>query len=1008
MMRCSGVVKFFGGWVVWALVLAGPSSRGQEAEQAPPVASVEAPAEAGAAAGGAAGESVEVREMRAWGGEAAAILQRALERLTASAFIEVEMRGRSYLMAVPSATRREAWERSDSGKSDVEVALVRRQKGGPTLEAMHSRTLGGSAGQLRGLLILQDPAQEEGLVMLSSGEEPTPTKLRMPMTFFREDRRARVGQHWSNAKPFVLEVVATRPPSLRVFGSFTRPGAIRAVAREEVGGVAVVLVEMAIPGGRELFWIEEGSARVLRSVVLSTFEITELVYGYREVEAPAEGDFDPDAAFARMLKLEQVEGGLTDWEALRTTLMAYRPPAEERGLVSRPMPPVERRVTGPGESPKAPGAGGAPAQGQASQAPAAPLPPAFGDAVTSASGQRPIDVYAIMARLRAEFAANRFVRLDLRTRISSRTASGKEISSTPLPVGPSERVRLILARGPGDALAIAATSEDRGSTRFSWFARVVATDGTGTGTVKEIARRDPGLSPPRTTLAKDEMIEEGRVRVEFERTLSALNLAGNGSSNRPLALALFERPEAIAVSEDGRRGISTRALGRVAWQGRPAALLLREHQKVAREYLWVDEQGGRLLHSVFVWGSSWLELSVDQESGVDGPPGTFDAARLLNDVQNNFNPSGRLSLDDSLASIVKLARDELGVAAPAPQGAGPGVASAGADTPGAAAEVPLDPALLGAVVLIESEESSGSGFIVELKGQPFVVSNLHVVGGAQNLKLTTVTGRRLEIVSTHAAIGRDVAIMRLAGTEHPVVLRLPDDLLAEAKIDVPVVVAGNRRGGRVATQERGRLLGIGPDRVEVNAAFQPGNSGSPIILPETGRVIGVAAYSAKREMDDSDKSGSSGVEQRWFGFRLDGVERWEPVDHVRWRREEKMLEDFARDTEAIFDALSGRLQEASESPRVAVPVGRFLERIDRMGNSRAQSAQEVQELLRALRALCNHGQRELEAAPTHDFFRSSEYWESSIPQQLRSRKQLAERIDEVSKNVDLFLGRLRR
>ena len=995
MMRFGIWLRFFGVWAAWTVGGGGATALGSEADQAPPASTVAAPVGAGAEAGG---ESVLVREMREWGGEAAAVLQRALERLNASPFLEVEVRGRSYLMAVPSMTRREAWEREASGMSDVEVALLRRHQGGPTLEAMHSRTLGGSAAQLRGLLLLQDPAQEEGLVMLNSGEEPTPTKLRMPMSFFREDRRTRVGRHWEGAAPFVLEVAASRPSTLRPLVMAARPSSIRPVARETVGDVGVVVVELKGQGGRELLWIEENTSRVLRSVVLSLMQITELVYVYREAEAPAEGDFDADAGFARLLALERVEGGLAEWEALRERLIAYRPPAEERGPSARPQGPVDRRLVSgrpsePGSSSTG-GAAGAPggpgtAPGATTGAPPEPLPSAFGIMADHRAGEPPIDVDAIMNGLRTQFAADRFVMLNMRARIGSSTALGS--GAAPSEVGPFELVRVLLARAPGGALSGGAARENPDGARHSWTMRVVALPRPGAGVLRETMRTESMTRAPR-----DENIDDARVRSELMATLSQLGLDSGDHGDRLLAVELFARPGAVTGVGSRGAGVPVRALGRGQWLGRPAVLLLREHGKVALEYVWVDEQASRLLHTVFVSRDKWAELHIQQVGAVQPPPNLLEATGMSEAVQMAAGIMDRLSNNPELAVILKTAWERIKPS------------SALANDAGAAPGPPLDPALLGAVVLIESDDSSGSGFITELKGQPFVISNLHVVGGARNLKLTTVTGRRLEIVSTHAAAGRDLAIMRLAGADHPVRLRMPDDLLAEAKIDTPVVVAGNRRGGGVATQERGRLLGIGPDRVEVNAAFQPGNSGSPIILPETGRVIGVAAFSSKREMDDSDQAGTGSVEQRWFGFRLDGVERWEAVDHDRWRLEAKMIEDFARDTEAIFDALSGRLEEASESARVAVPIGRFIDRVGRSGNSRAQNMQEVQELLRSLRALCNQGLRELENAPTHDFFRTSEYWSSSIPLQLRARKQLAERIDEVSKNLDVFLARLRR
>ena len=73
-----------------------------------------------------------------------------------------------------------------------------------------------------------------------------------------------------------------------------------------------------------------------------------------------------------------------------------------------------------------------------------------------------------------------------------------------------------------------------------------------------------------------------------------------------------------------------------------------------------------------------------------------------------------------------------------------------------------------------------------------------------------------------------------------------DQSRISVKIGDAIVVLGNSGGGGVVTKLEGKLVGIGPDRIEVSAEFIPGNSGSPIIHVPTGKVIGIATYLTRR------------------------------------------------------------------------------------------------------------------------------------------------------------------
>ena len=94
-----------------------------------------------------------------------------------------------------------------------------------------------------------------------------------------------------------------------------------------------------------------------------------------------------------------------------------------------------------------------------------------------------------------------------------------------------------------------------------------------------------------------------------------------------------------------------------------------------------------------------------------------------------------------------------------------------------------------------------------------------------------------------------------------------DNLNANVAVGDEVWVLGNAEGAHVVTPIAGKLVGIGPNLVEVDAPFVPGNSGSPIIHKRTGKVIGVATYVIQRAADAAPGL-SLPTAVRRFGYRV--------------------------------------------------------------------------------------------------------------------------------------------
>jgi len=195
---------------------------------------------------------------------------------------------------------------------------------------------------------------------------------------------------------------------------------------------------------------------------------------------------------------------------------------------------------------------------------------------------------------------------------------------------------------------------------------------------------------------------------------------------------------------------------------------------------------------------------------------------------------------------------------------------------------------MNALVILEAQESTGSGFLVEQGGKTYVMTNLHVLmSGKPTLKL--LDGRKLTAGKLSMARDRDLARIEVAGSDLKTI-PFRRDL---PSVSDPVQVLGNSDGAGVATVLRGRVLGVGPELVEIDAPFVQGNSGSPILDAE-GRLLGVASFATLNvEPENWLKTGTRFRGIRRFGYRVNGVD-WQEISWQGLGRRVRMLEDLER------------------------------------------------------------------------------------------------------------------
>lgn len=166
--------------------------------------------------------------------------------------------------------------------------------------------------------------------------------------------------------------------------------------------------------------------------------------------------------------------------------------------------------------------------------------------------------------------------------------------------------------------------------------------------------------------------------------------------------------------------------------------------------------------------------------------------------------------------------------------------------------------------------AAGSGSGIILKEDGTIVTNYHVVGGAQRIEVTLVDGTHWEAKLIGAAPERDLAVIRIDAEDRPlkpVVLGDSDKL----EIGQKVLAIGNPFGlGHTLTSGTVSMLGRNirhegrflQDLIQTDASINPGNSGGALVN-SGGELVGIntAIFSTT--------GGSIGI-----GFAI-------PVNHVR-------------------------------------------------------------------------------------------------------------------------------
>ena len=139
------------------------------------------------------------------------------------------------------------------------------------------------------------------------------------------------------------------------------------------------------------------------------------------------------------------------------------------------------------------------------------------------------------------------------------------------------------------------------------------------------------------------------------------------------------------------------------------------------------------------------------------------------------------------------------------------------------------------------QRSLGSGFLIDDQG--FIVTNNHVVEGADQIKVILANEEEYDAEVVGRDPKTDLALIRIQGAKNLKSLTMGDS--DNVKVGTWVVAIGSPFGleqtvtaGIVSA--KGRIIGSGPydDFIQTDASINPGNSGGPLINIR-GEVVGI-------------------------------------------------------------------------------------------------------------------------------------------------------------------------
>ena len=197
--------------------------------------------------------------------------------------------------------------------------------------------------------------------------------------------------------------------------------------------------------------------------------------------------------------------------------------------------------------------------------------------------------------------------------------------------------------------------------------------------------------------------------------------------------------------------------------------------------------------------------------------------------------------------------------------------------------------VLDSIAIITSKTKGGkgfgSGFFTVINGDKYLISNQHLFDSIESFEIRALDNELILPTSFEVCQSRDLVRMHITNNISTLSIQDSSPLISEQ-----VVIYGNSDGGGVATEIKGKVLGVGPNLIEVSAEFVRGNSGCPI-LTSNSFVIGVATFATlHKDPKDWISEGTRFQKTRRYGVRITNA-KWNDVAYEVFMKQSKMISD---------------------------------------------------------------------------------------------------------------------
>ena len=306
-----------------------------------------------------------------------------------------------------------------------------------------------------------------------------------------------------------------------------------------------------------------------------------------------------------------------------------------------------------------------------------------------------------------------------------------------------------------------------------------------------------------------------------------------------------------------------------------------------------------------------------------------------------------------------------------------------------------------AIVVIEGDASTGTGFFCRSEGKVYLYTAAHVLSGNTRLKVKLRDGTVVRKFGTlQAAEGADM--VRLPVEEDvPSVLQIAPES-GIAAVGMPVYASGNAGGGGTVGYEEGGINGVGPESIEIDAEVIQGNSGGPILHGNTHLAMGVVTHlTAARKDLWAEETRYADV--RRFGCRLDRHWEWKSLPVDMFLKEGKEIAEIREQSELMIAALQPeKWGDAVFQTQRDNPLARDITALNKWIDQQRRGGQRFSETDRKkrLRGIFESGRHRSRAQM--DAFDSSHftwYHRETAAQEIKTRDEIDEAYDSTAQDL---------